>query len=140
MQPVWLRVIALVLLWMRSAVAAGPVPIIVDRLDRNGAEATAAQVVAETYDGEFVATPYAAITPSRDHSVWYPPAPHPRLECRAPSLAQHPRSAGPASLRLCSADLRGHDLQHLRRSAKKRFTRHSLAILLPATLKASVPI
>lgn len=140
MQPVWLRVIALVLLWMRSAVAAGPVPIIVDRLDRNGAEATAAQVVAETYDGEFVATPYAAITPSGDHSVWY------RLRLTHDWNAERPpllSTLDPQGLQVCAyvpPTYAGTTYSIYADQPKNGFTRHSLAILLPAALKASVPI
>ena len=140
MQPAWLRVIALVLLWMASAVAADPAPIIVDRLDRGGAEASAEQVVTGTHDDEFEAQPYAAITPSPVHSVWY------RLRLTRDWNAQRPPLLSildPQGLQVdvyVAPTYESSTYSIYTDQPNIGFTRHSLAILLPATLKANVPV
>jgi diguanylate cyclase (GGDEF)-like protein len=140
MHASWLRAIALALLWMGSAIAAGPVPIVVDRLDRSDAETTAAHVVAGSFDGEFAAQSYVAITPSRDHSVWY------RLRLSHDWSATHSPLLGildPQGLQVdvyippAYADTTSNMYTD---QPEIGFSRHALAILLPATLKANMPI
>lgn len=140
MQPVWPRMIALALLWMASAVAADPVPVVIDRLATNGVEPTAAQVVAGTYDGEFGATPYAAITPSRNRSVWY------RLRLTRDWNEERPPlldTLDPQGLRVwlyVPPTYAGTPYSIYAEQPNIGFTRHSLAIILPTALKANVPI
>ena len=62
--------IALLLL-VSAGVRAEGTPIVVERLDRDIAQADSAEVIAGADDAQFHAEAYAAITPSRYPGVWY---------------------------------------------------------------------
>ncbi len=136
----WPRIVALVLLWTATAAAAPPVPIRVERLDRGGASTPAAQVVSGVFDAQFAAQPYAAITPAQNHAVWY------RVRLAQDWTAQRRPL-------LSIGDPQGLEIEAYSPPAyagatyniyadppEFGFSRHSLAIALPAILKANVPI
>lgn len=122
-----------------SAQPAG-VPVVVERLQDDGEPPTAAEVMHGAAADRFVREPYAAITPSRTHAVWY------RL-----SLADDWTSHRPPMLSIF--DPRGLSLtaylppayQPERHSlydpaGRDGFSRHALVVSLPSTLKAGEPI
>jgi diguanylate cyclase (GGDEF)-like protein len=138
--PAWRRVLALLLLLAAGGALAQSVPIVVERLDRDLPDAAAAQLVAGAWDADFVAEPYAAITPSPRHGRWY------RIY-----LDEDWRSSRPPVLAIADPHglaLRAYvppDYAPVERSLYERddatgFTRHALVFMLPALLSARAPI
>ena len=127
-------------LWTASAYAALSTPLMVDRLDSGEAATPAAEVVAGTFNAQFVAQPYAAITPSHDHEIWY------RLH-----LMHDWTSTRPPLLNIIDPQGLHIDVYAPPTYAKKTFSiygkesetgfsRHTLAVLLPNALKAAAPV
>ena len=119
------------------AAAADPVPVVIEQLDR---DAPAAQVLAGGHAGAFAVQPYAAIRPSREHAVWY------RLRVADDWTATRPPV-------LAILDPQGLEIEAYVPPAyaaeresiygsqtNAGFTRHMLAIPLPAALRADTPI
>jgi len=138
MNPARSSLFALILLLVCACVRAEPV--VVERFDPGNEAVTAAAIVGGSHAGDFVAQPYAAITPSRERSLWY------RLR-----LAQDWSGSRPPLLSI--ADPQGlvvtaylpPDYRPLRRSLYERdasegFTLHALTIVLPRDLPANAPI
>jgi diguanylate cyclase (GGDEF)-like protein len=133
-----LALLALLLLAATGALA-GPVPITVQRLDRDVPAADAARVVAGDYASEFVAQPYAAITPSRDHAVWY------CLHLAGAWTRPWPPVLSISDPQGLTVDVqvppeRAASYSIYDRRANSGFTRHALVVPLPAALKAATPI
>lgn len=138
----WLRAsVAMVLLvLLTSSAIAGPIAVVVERLDTAVSESAAAQIVAGRYDSGFVAQDYVAITPSPQRHVWY------RVRLSADWLAGRPpvlRIFDPQGLvvrvYLPPAYAGVTDSIYQVRS-NPGFSRHALAFVLPRGLKANVPI
>ncbi|MFC4819836.1 sensor domain-containing diguanylate cyclase [Dokdonella ginsengisoli] len=120
---------------------AQSVAVVVERLDApRDLAVDAAAVIAGTYDGDFVAQTYAAITPSHDHPVWY------RIR-----LAED--WAGRDLPVLSIFDPQGLSVtaylppEHVESrhsiysaGANAGFTRHALVFDLPRALKAAAPV
>lgn len=130
-----------VLLPATTAGAAVPSTIVVERFDPEAAAVDAADVVAGAHAADFVAEIYAAITPARDHAVWYrirlasdwsstsnPPV----LSIFDPQglyvTAYLPPAYAAARQSIYAAD------------ANVGFTRHALVFELPGALGANTPI
>lgn len=137
----WLRWVAVVLLWLiLPQLGSAAAPILVERLDVDVPERAAAAVIAGQYDDDFVAQPYAAFTPSRQHGVWY------RVRLVADWTAPRPpvlsvfdpqglliRAYLPPAYEAVTASI--YDVL-----SSPGFTRHSLAFILPDKLPAHAPV
>ncbi|MBO9662101.1 diguanylate cyclase [Dokdonella sp.] len=123
-----------------AAAQAQSVALVVERFDPGTAAVDPAALINGANDRDFVAQAYAAVTPARDHAVWY------RIR-----LAADWASEGPPVLAIF--DPQGLDATvylppdhvEVRHSiyaadANAGFTRHALMFDLPAGLKASAPI
>jgi diguanylate cyclase (GGDEF)-like protein len=121
-----------------AAGAGADVPVRIERLDVEGAEA--AKVLSGVYDGRFDTESYAALTPSRSGSRWY------RLRLVADWAERRPAV-------LTISDPQGFALDAYlppayartpyniyRANTSGEFTRHALALVLPVGLHANVPI
>lgn len=128
------------LLWAVSTLAAEPARVQVDRLDRGAPPPPAAQVISGAFDAQFKPQAYIAITPAWDHTLWY------RLRLAQDWSAERPpilSIADPQGLEVETyAPPSYHGTIHSIYSDDPGFglSRHTLAIALPATLKASTPI
>lgn len=136
-RPLWRWAILPVLLLV-AAGAGADVPVRIERLDVEGAEA--AKVLSGVYDGRFDTESYAALTPSRSGSRWY------RLRLVADWAERRPAV-------LTISDPQGFALDAYlppayartpyniyRADTSGEFTRHALALVLPVGLHANVPI
>jgi diguanylate cyclase (GGDEF)-like protein len=136
-----LRCLAALLLWLGAAAwaRAEPVPLVVERLERD-VPADAAAAVVGSSDAGFVSQPYAAITPRRSRGVWY------RLRLIADwNRAEPPllAVANPQGLVLvvhAPPDYAGVPASVYRPDANPGFTRHRLMIPLPPGLRADTPV
>lgn len=120
-----------------GAAAAHAAGMVVERLDHDVASDVVARLVTGACDAEFIAQPYAAITPSPDHAVWY------RVRAASDWAAKDPPL-------LSIADPQGLDIQAYAPpaytgeshsiygdSGRTGFSRHALTIALPHSLRAS---
>lgn len=144
---IWLRAAALVLLWLGCAIAVDPLAaaaqaaaVQVDRLDRGNLATPAADVVSGAFDAQFKPQPYVAITPAPDRAVWY------RLALaqdwsaqRSPVLSIADPQGLEAEVYLPPAYV-GVPYSIYRDQLESGFSRRSLTMWLPATLKAHTPI
>lgn len=129
----------IVLLLVAAAMAAATdVPVRIDRLDAEDAEA--AKVLSGAYDDRFDTESYAALTPSRSAGRWY------RLRLDADWTERRPAVltiSDPQGLALDAylppAYARA-PYSIYRADTSGEFTRHALAIVLPAGLHANVPV
>ena len=129
--------LALVLSSHAGVAGARSVPIVVEQLDR---DRPAAEVVSGAHDADFVVQPYAAITPSREHGVWY--------RVRLASDWSGPRPAVLSIFDPHGLSVRAyvpparegvtHDIYAEHENAG--FTRHALMIFLPETLRSVEPV
>lgn len=134
------RCLVVLLLWLGAAAwaCAKPVPLVVERLDHVLPATAAAEVVGS--DSGFVSQPYAAVTPSRSHGVWY------RLRLAADWNQTEPPLlilANPQGLDVVlhvPPDNAGTAASIYAPKANPGFTRHWLILPLPAELKADTPI
>ncbi|MFI4969750.1 MAG: diguanylate cyclase [Lysobacterales bacterium] len=137
----WPRAIVLLAsLLVACSAWAQSVPIVVKRLDRDVPAAEAVQATAGGCAADFVTQPYAAITPSREHAVWY---------ClRLPTDWNQEHSpllsiSDPQGLTVDAfvpphyRDVRYNVYDAL---TEPGFTRHALVIELPDALNAATPI
>jgi diguanylate cyclase (GGDEF)-like protein len=133
--------VAIILLASCAAALAAPVPLVVERLDRDVPDRDAAAVMHGVHAGEFVAGDYAAITPARGHGVWYrvrlaadwsEPDQPPVLSIFDPQgLSIHaylPPAYAPEARDIYGA------------GDQAGFTRHALVLILPSHLRADQPI
>lgn len=134
------RLSLFVLVLLVACAHAQAAPIVVERFDPGNSSIAADAIVDGSHAGDFVAQPYAAITPSRANALWY------RL-----SLARDWSDPAPPVLGI--ADPQGltvtaylpPDYRPRRRSLYERdasvgFSLHKLSIVLPQDLAASAPI
>jgi diguanylate cyclase (GGDEF)-like protein len=111
--------------------------VVIERLDHDVASGVVSRLVGGAYDAEFTVQPYAAITPSPDHAVWY----------RVRALSDW---ATPKPPLLSIADPQGLEIQAYAppgytgeshsiydASVQTGFSRHALTIALPEGLRAS---
>ena len=135
------QLFAAVLVLLCAAASAAPVPLVVERLDRDVPDRDVADVMHGRYTGEFVTEDYAAITPARGHAVWYrvrlasdwnDPVQPPVLSVFDPQGLSLRTYLPPAYLGE-ARDIYGAGDQ-------AGFTRHALVLILPNHLRASEPV
>ncbi|HEU4665090.1 MAG TPA: diguanylate cyclase [Dokdonella sp.] len=130
---------AVALLCIGPRVGAAEAPIFVARLAHDVPHEAIARIVAAETD-RFEAEPYAALTPSRQHGVWY----RVRLardwsDSRPPVL----RVSNPQGLALTvyrPPAYAGVDRSVYRADGGDEFTRHAISVVLPDDLRADQPV
>jgi len=95
------------------------------------------RLVSGAYDGKFTAQPYAAITPSPDHAVWYRVRIASDWRIKRPPLLSIADPQGLEIQAYVPPDYIAESHSIYDASVQTGFSRHALTIALPQTLRAS---